>query len=66
MPCGGIYPFEGNERWTEHFPCWECGKPNPTHFIQEWDAFIHKDCIDRFLKTPEGKIVTKHRHSVIR
>lgn len=62
MPCGGIYPMTGleNER------CWYCSLVGSDHFVEEWDAGIHGACIEKFLKTPEGKIVLSHKHVVIR
>ena len=71
MPCGGIYPIphdddpggSGIER------CYYCNKAKPivTHYIEEWDAVIHKDCIDDFLENaPDGQIIVKHGHKVIK
>ena len=62
MPCGGI-------DWTGPYPgmdCFACGKsdPPPDHWVEEWDAAIHADCIEAFLATPEGQIVVKHGHAV--
>lgn len=51
MPCGGIYPL------THHFAgamvnaygdeCFHCHQRDPpvTHFVDEWDAYLHRDCI---------------------
>ncbi len=69
MPCGGIWPnyTEGTQpgRW-----CFGCGKKdNRTalwSYVEEWDADIHDDCIDEFLKGPEGRIVLSHGHEVER
>jgi hypothetical protein len=71
MPCGGIYPL------TQHFAgpmadadseCFQCGQhvPAVTHFCDEWDCYLHGDCIDAFLASDEGQIVTLHGHEVIR
>ena len=75
MPCGGIYPVRGS--WVEQLPnppgkvdirCWQCGKstPVPTHFCDEWDTFLHAECIDAFLNSEEGRVVMEHGHEVIR
>jgi hypothetical protein len=60
MPCGGIYPLS----FPMVSPCFVCGKEGSDHFIEEWDAFIHADCILPFLQTEEGQIVLKHRHEI--
>ena len=74
MPCGGIYPL--TRHWSAAYldptqrslACFYCDKSEPpvTHFVEEWDAYIHRDCIDEFLKTPEGEIVLAHGHEVER
>lgn len=64
MPCGGIYPTGKNRRSD----CFYCGEHNPApdHWVEEWDAPIHADCIKGFLDTPEGKIIIAHGHAVYR
>lgn len=74
MPCGGIYPIAGT--WVEpyynaedpHSRCLWCGKgePKPDHFCDEWDCFLHGECIEEFLKGDEGKIVLIYGHQVWR
>lgn len=73
MPCGGIYPL--THHWAAQYLgnsaadwCFYCHKaePLPTHFVEEWDAFLHGECIDAFLETREGKIVLEHGHEVVR
>lgn len=69
MPCGGIYPIPHDDpggSGTER--CYYCneGAPIVTHYVEEWDAVIHKDCIDDFLKTPDGLLIIRHGHKVIK
>lgn len=66
MPCGGIYPAEYDQPWNHRcFLCkWSGG--GPWSFVEEWDADIHDECIDKFLETMEGKIVINHGHEVVR
>jgi hypothetical protein len=73
MPCGGIYPLA--QHWAAAYYghsaadwCFHCGKTDPpcTHFVEEWDAYLHGECIDAFLQTDEGRIVLEHGHEVIR
>lgn len=74
MPCGGIYPIVGSifeSMFNPNDPghnCFECGKSDtpPTHFCDEWDCYLHKECIDAFLAGPEGQIVIHHKHEIIR
>jgi hypothetical protein len=73
MPCGGIYPAKGT--WLEHSysptlsQCWKCyrmiEKLEEAYFCDEWDCWLHKDCIPEFLKTEEGQVVLAHKHEVI-
>lgn len=74
MPCGGIYPlgqhFAGAMLGPED-TCFSCRKKGSkdrplTHFCDEWDCYLHEGCIDDFLLTKEGEIVTLHEHEVIR
>jgi hypothetical protein len=62
VPCGGIYPV------GKDLPevCFLCNSPGTSHFCEEWDAYLHEDCIDGFLKTPEGQVVARHGHAVVR
>ena len=67
MPCGGIYPIKGS--WVEKVPgkwhkCWVCGKPNCTHFCDEWDTPLHARCVITFLQSEEGKLMIEHGHLV--
>jgi len=72
MPCGGIFPVKGS--WVEYYSihdlphrciyCDEIG--GVTHFCEEWDGFLHAQCIDQFLMTEEGKIVVEHGHEIVR
>lgn len=74
MPCGGIYPL--TRHWSRRYlnpndrshACFQCGSAQPpvTHFVEEWDAYLHGGCIDDFLNTPEGRIVLDHGHEVER
>lgn len=76
MPCGGIYPIVNS--WVAPYAaqqmkdgtadCFYCRKTDPpvTHFCDEWDCYLHADCIDGFLATEEGRIVIAHEHEVIR
>lgn len=70
MPCGGIYPVSGDLEDKEIDTCLCCGKSlahaEPGYAVLEWDCFIHKDCLDDFLKTPEGEVILKHKHEIIR
>ena len=60
MPCGGIYPVKD----APAHPCWQCNELGADHWLEEWDAVIHKDCIEAFLKTEEGQIVIDHNHHI--
>ena len=70
MPCGGIYPIKGS--WVERHSagglrCYHCDKsfPTPELWVEEWDAPIHKACVEEFLKTPEGQVIVDHEHEII-
>lgn len=68
-PCGGIYPIK--DSWLE--PLVSCGEcflcnldTNTTDlWIEEWDAPLHRNCLETFMKTEEGQIIIKHGHSVV-
>jgi hypothetical protein len=71
MPCGGIYPIKGT--WVEKMydpnnkmhSCFHCHQWKPPDlFCDEWDCFLHSECVEGFLKTEEGEVVLDHRHSV--
>jgi hypothetical protein len=69
MPCGGIYPIRGS--WIEELgntkgECYFCGKNTHINdlFCEEWDCYLHKECVKPFLETKEGKIVLKHGHDI--
>ncbi len=71
MPCGGIFPT--NDRAVERGPlgigrgCYHCAHGGLVdHALIEWDAALHAACIPMFLKTPDGAIVLKHQHVVVR
>jgi hypothetical protein len=34
-------------------------------WCEEWDAPLHTGCVEEFLKTPDGKIVLAHGHSIV-
>jgi hypothetical protein len=66
VPCGGVYPIIPATH--KNARCWQCGltaaaKPLD-HFCDEWDTYIHRDCIPAFLATDEGRIVLDHGHEV--
>ena len=68
MPCGGIYPIKGSMIEPYHkpeHPCWVCGKPDCTHFCEEWDTPMHAHCVAAFLLTEEGQCVIGHGHTVV-
>ena len=67
------------DRGRGNYGCYMCGKPcfpskkaaagTPEHllpdfFIDEWDAYIHSECVPSFLQTEEGRIVLEHGHEV--
>ena len=66
MPCGGVY-FGGPlypDVWTGE--CISCGQGNADHFVDEWDAFIHAECVIGWLqRTEEGQVVLNHAHNII-
>jgi hypothetical protein len=60
MPCGGIYP-DPNESGHK---CFHCHKEGADHFCEEWDGFLHGECVPAFLMTEEGRIVIAHGHDI--
>jgi hypothetical protein len=49
--------------------CFVCGKPwDPdaeyVYFCDEWDCWICRKCVHRFLQTAEGEVVLGHGHSI--
>lgn len=68
-PCGGIYPISRKIVCNpeSNYLCFVCGKfdPFPDHYCEEWECFLHGDCIEPFLKTYEGGVVLDHKHDVI-
>lgn len=60
MPCGGIYP----DRNEAGHKCFSCHKEGADHFCEEWDCFLHGECVPAFLATEEGKIVIAHGHDI--
>lgn len=68
MPCGGIYPASV-ELHGYGSECWYCGLRGADHFVEEWDAFIHTDCIEPFITdqdNEEALIILRHFHTVLR
>jgi hypothetical protein len=78
MPCGGIYPVNrAGPKWPPgcYLPgaqpnCFVCRKPwNPAleriYFCDEWDCWMHKECVHEFLQTEEGRCVLRHRHEIV-
>ena len=72
MPCGGIYPIK--ESWLEPYLdnlsediCYYCNLViiRPVYYCEEWDCFLHKDCIAPFLNTEDGKLVIEHGHEIV-
>lgn len=71
MPCGGIWPIKpleeavSKDSWCYHCVEWlsKSGK-TPDHEVEEWDAVLHGDCVEAFLKTDEGKLVIEHNHLI--
>lgn len=52
------------DRKEQEYECWHCGKPGSDCFLEEWDSFIHSECVPDFLKTEEGQVVLHHKHHV--
>ena len=70
MPCGGIFPTEmsivaGIMSDQSVVCCIQCGKEGADHFCEEWDGFLHANCVSSFLLTEEGKCVIAHKHEVL-
>lgn len=72
MPCGGIWPAteEIKKYFNEHpeHDCLWCGKnveEKDLMWCEEWDCYLHRDCVMDFLKGEEGQVVIKHGHQVI-
>lgn len=70
MPCGGIFPIghtEGVDDVEHGGKCWTCGKsePVPDLFVVEWDAYLHRACLGKFLASEEGQIVLDHKHAIV-
>lgn len=74
MPCGGIWPLKpdhdyakmhGNSAFDECFYCNKDIQPEDLMWCEEWDCYLHRDCVVPFLKTDEGLIVLKHGHIVV-
>ncbi len=59
-PAPGIYPCQ--RRRTNR--CWHCNLGGADHFCEEWDTYLHKRCIEPFLKTEEGLLVIRHKHLI--
>lgn len=67
MPCGGIFPIKDSfvEPYLKDYLCGTCNKNLATHYCEEWDNALCKDCIEPFLKSEEGLIMLQHGHEVI-
>lgn len=76
MPCGGIFPIAQHfsrafldlpaDATTNH-TCWQCKLPvdlKTDLFVEEFDSYLHRDCLGDFLCTPEGRLVVAHGHMV--
>ena len=68
MPCGGIYPMR--DSWVEKlitygdcFYC-DCETHSDDLWVEEWDAPLHRNCLDDFKKTDEYQIIIKHGHDI--
>ncbi len=71
MSCGGITPIRPLvEELSPAYKCLGCFKwldddnGTPDHFVEEWDGFLHGNCIEDYLKTDEGKCVIMHNHVI--
>lgn len=64
---GGIHP---DAALCGQHSCFRCGKAfhafDLVSYCEEWYAFLHDECIDAFLSTPEGRIIVVHEHEIIR
>jgi len=74
MPCGGIYPVKVEDKGS-YLPgaqakCMYCREDwrkddNYVYFCDEWDCWLHKECVHSFLLyTDAGRCVLKHKHSI--
>lgn len=78
MPCGGIYPVGLKDVDSENgnmlLPgaqrlCLSCGgrfRPNDdyVYFCEEWDCWIHRECVHEFIQSAEGKVTLSHGHAI--
>ena len=70
MPCGGIFPIVGS--WVEGVApadldertCWICAGGRSDLYCEEWDCYLHRRCLGRFLVTEEGALVLTHQHLI--
>jgi hypothetical protein len=65
MPCGGIYPITNQFSKEARLQCLHCNKLGADHMVEEWDGFLHRNCIPAYLLTDEGQIVMLHGHEVV-
>lgn len=66
MPCGGISDHWGEDVAGACFVCnGEKFKSPCTLFCEEWDCYLHYDCLPDFLVSDEGRLVIKHGHSIV-
>ena len=73
MPCGGIYPVSINDKFipgaqSECFVCLKdinCNNEKDyLYFCEEWDCWMHPDCLREFQSTEEFDIVVVHNHVI--
>jgi len=74
MPCGGIYPItpkhpfgemHGKSNYDNCFHCNKEIKSEDLMFCDEWDCYLHRDCVMDFLKSEDGQVVLLHGHEVV-
>jgi len=71
LPCGGIYPAKLDWKFLpgDQKGCHVCRKPPGetayVYFCEEWDCWVHKGCVHRFLETKDGKLVLEHKHRIL-
>lgn len=69
MPCGGIYPIRGSdiEEFISFGVCFSCNCDTNVSdlWVEEWDAPLHRSCLEEFKKSEEYKVIERHGHEVI-
>ena len=58
------------ESWVEKYgksPCWICDKLVGMNdlWIEEWDAPLHRRCLNQFMKTSEYRTIVLHGHPIV-